>query len=163
MCKRNIVNPEPPENHYKFWQNEAMRELGKNYADCTNEELAELMGRTKGAITTRITILRIVVRMAPYADELLDVITKKKRSDAAKKYVATPQGRECRNKALEKARTRKAIAKFCASRRASIRTLEGRAKIEKAAKAAQSPEACAKRSASLKATLARKKAEKEKG
>ena len=65
MCKRNIVNPNPPENHYKFWQNEAMRKLGKNYADCTNEELAELMGRTKGAITTRITILRIVVRMAP--------------------------------------------------------------------------------------------------
>jgi hypothetical protein len=156
MCKRNIVNPNPPENHYKFWQNEAMRKLGKNYADCTNEELAELMGRTKGAITTRITILRIVVRMAPYAEELLDVITKKKQSNAAKKFEATPQGKERRAKALEKACTPEARAKLSASKKKYYSTPDGIEAHKLLVAKSKSPKALKNRSAAKKAAAATK-------
>lgn len=125
MCRRNVVNPNPPANHYKFWENEAMRELGKAYADCTNEELAALMERTRGAIRTRITILRIVVRMAPYADELLDVITKQRQSNAGKKYAATPQGKRNLDIAREKSRTPEALAKMSAAKKKYYSTPEG--------------------------------------
>ena len=156
MCKRNIVNPNPPENHYKFWQNEAMRKLGKNYADCTNDSLAELMGRTKGAIKTRITILRIVIRMAPYADELLDVITKKKQSNAAKKYSATPKGKEHLAKALEKSRTPEARAKFSASKKKYYSTPEGIEAKKLFLAQGKSPEALKKLSETKKAAAATK-------
>lgn len=153
MCKRNVVNPNPPANHYKFWENEAMRKLGKAYEDCTYEELAALMGRTPGAISTRATILRIIVRMSPYADELLPVM-KYKCSASAKKRAATPQGKMQLDKAREKSYTPEGRAKISAARKAYLSTPEGIEQHKTILAKSKSPEALKKISDTKKAQAA---------
>jgi len=156
MCKKKLLNP--PENNYAFWENKVMRKLGKKYEKYTYKELAELFGRTVGAIKARSCVLRIIVRMAPYADELLPVM-KYKCSDSAKRRINTEEGRRTHSKAVKMAQNPEVKMKRSASFKAQLKTEQGKINLAKAHKAAQTQEANAKRAATMKAVWAKRKAD----
>jgi hypothetical protein len=162
MCRKEVENP--PEHHYEFWDNQTMRKLGKRYEDYTYKELGEIFGRTEKAVKTRACILRIVVRMSPYADDLVAVMHRKRCTSmkkAAKIRMTTEKGKAQLADLLKKSGTQEAQIKRTKTMKAIVNTPEGRANLEKARKASHSPEASLKRSNSMKATFARKKAERK--
>jgi hypothetical protein len=165
MCRKKLLNP--PENHYKFWENKVMRKLGKKYEDYTYEELAEIFGRTLHAVKTRIAILRIAIRMAPYTEDIQPVMVYK-YSEAAKKRLQTEEGKRTFIKMREAVKTPEAEAKRKTALANKLRSEEVRLKLSNSAKGNKnrlgkpcSDELKAQISAKVKATLARKKSERK--
>ena len=78
MCKKKLLNP--PENHYEFWRNMPMITLAKMYSEgVPYKDMAKTLGRTPGAVRTRVCILRICVRMSPCVEKISGVMTYRKK------------------------------------------------------------------------------------
>lgn len=79
MCYK--IHANPPINHRKPWKPEAMLKLAKLFKKgAPYDVMCVHMGRTKSALYTRVSILRIVVVMAPHARSLKGVTPHRKRS-----------------------------------------------------------------------------------
>lgn len=78
MCKK--VHANPPANHNKPWKPVEMLALAALFKrGVPYDDMTLVIGRTKSALYTRVSILRIVVMMSPHAKTLKGVVPHRKR------------------------------------------------------------------------------------
>jgi hypothetical protein len=159
MCKIKHLNP--PRNHELFWEEEVMAKLGEQYPNSSYEELAEMFGRTKSAVQSRICVLRVAIRMVPYKDRISPVMIKK-HSEGQRRRAETEEGKTNLKKMAERRKSPEIVEKH----KKSMRNPNTRALLSESRKGNKnrlgckhSEESKQKQSASIKAAWAKRKAE----
>lgn len=79
MCYKIHLNP--PRNHRKPWTVDMMLILAMWFKKgAPYDAMCTRMGRTKSSLYTRVSILRVAVKMAPHTAALTGVVAKRTRS-----------------------------------------------------------------------------------